>query len=77
MNSKALCLIAGLVLSTSLVACSNAPENTATPDASASPAMTKDKGDAMTKDKGDAMTKDKGDAMTKDKGDAMKAPKKP
>ncbi len=69
MNWKVSCLIACLSLSTSLVACSSAPESTnpsPSPDASApGEAM---KGDAM---KGDAM---KGGAM---KGDAMKKAPKP
>jgi hypothetical protein len=58
-NWKALALIAGLILSTTLTSCSTTP--TVTPDA------TTQQGDAM-KDKGGAM---KGDAM-KDKGGAMK-----
>jgi len=76
MNWKALCLIAGLSLTTSLTACSSSPasNNQVVPDAS--PAMSKDKaGDAMSNDKmgidkaGDAMSNDK---MGKDKaGDAM------
>jgi hypothetical protein len=84
MNSKILCLIAGLALTASLTACSgtSGSNNQIAPEAS--PAMSKDKaGDAMSKDKaGDAMSKDKaGDAMSKDKaGDAMKkspSPSKP
>jgi pentapeptide MXKDX repeat protein len=70
-NWKALALIAGLILSTTLTACSTTP--TAPPDATQQgDAMKGDamKGDAM---KGDAMKGDamKGDAM-KDKGGAMK-----
>ncbi|WP_375475626.1 hypothetical protein [uncultured Nostoc sp.] len=72
MNWKTLSLIAGLILTTSLTACSSSPasKNQIAPEAS--PAMSKDKaGDAMGKDKaGGAMGKD---AMGKDKaGDAMK-----
>jgi pentapeptide MXKDX repeat protein len=69
-NWKALALIAGLILSTTLTACSTTP--TAPPDATQQgDAMKGDamKGDAM-KDKGGAM---KGDAM-KDKGDAKPTP---
>jgi ABC-type uncharacterized transport system auxiliary subunit len=57
MNSKILCLIAGLALTASLSACSGtkATNNQISPETS--PAMSKDKaGDAMGKDKaGDAM----------------------
>jgi pentapeptide MXKDX repeat protein len=74
-NWKALALIAGLILSTTLTACSTTP--TAPPDATQQgDAMKGDamKGDAM---KGDAM-KDKGGAMKgdamKDKGDAKPTP---
>ncbi|MBN3898282.1 MAG: hypothetical protein HWQ41_24305 [Nostoc sp. NOS(2021)] len=78
MNWKTLSLIAGLILTTSLTACSSTPETNNQIAPEASPGMSKDKaGDAMSKDKaGDAMSKDKaGDAMSKDKaGDAMKSP---
>lgn len=76
MNWKTLFLIAGLILTTSLTACSGTPATNNQVAPEASPAMSKDKtGDAMSKDKaGDAMGKDKaGGAMGKDKaGDAMK-----
>ncbi|MEH1768572.1 hypothetical protein [Nostoc sp.] len=77
MNWKILSLIAGLILTTSLTACSSSPASNNQISPNASPAMSKDKAgdamgkDAMGKDKaGDAMGKD---AMGKDKaGDAMK-----
>ncbi|MEH2283994.1 MAG: hypothetical protein V7K90_22160 [Nostoc sp.] len=77
MNWKTLSLIAGLILTTSLTACSSSPASNNQIAPEASPAMSKDKaGDAMGKDAmgKDAMGKDKaGDAMSKDKaGDAMK-----
>ncbi len=83
MNSKILCLIAGLTLSASLTACSSNPasNNQVAPDAANT--STTQPGDAMSKDKaGDAMSKDHaGDAMSKDHpGGAMKqspAPSKP
>ncbi|MEH1852457.1 MAG: hypothetical protein V7L11_12400 [Nostoc sp.] len=76
MNWKILSLIAGLILTTSLTACSSSPASNNQISPNASPAMSKDKAgdamgkDAMGKDKaGDAMGKD---AMGKDKaGDAM------
>ncbi len=71
MNSKILCLIAGLIFAASLTACSNSPASNNQTAPETSPAMSKDKA-------GDAMS---GDAMGKDKaGDAMKqtpAPSKP
>ncbi|MHC5599954.1 MAG: hypothetical protein ACYTXC_29175 [Nostoc sp.] len=68
MNWKTLSLIAGLILTTSLTACSSSPASNNQIAPEASPAMGKD---AMGKDKaGGAMGKD---AMGKDKaGDAMK-----
>ncbi|MEH1785507.1 hypothetical protein [Nostoc sp.] len=65
MNWKTLSLIAGLILTTSLTACSSSPASNNQIAPEASPAMSKDKaGDAMGKD---AMGKDKaGDAMGKD-----------
>ena len=82
MNWKTLSLIAGLILTTSLTACSSSPASNNQIAPEASPAMSKDKGgDAMGKDAmgKDAMGKDKvgdvmgKDAMGKDKaGDAMK-----
>ena len=85
MNWKTLSLIAGLILTTSLTACSSNPASNNQIAPEATPAMSKDKAgdamgkDAMGKDKaGDAMSKDKAggamgkDAMGKDKaGDAM------
>ncbi|MEH1848440.1 MAG: hypothetical protein V7L25_26535 [Nostoc sp.] len=80
MNWKTLSLIAGLILTTSLTACSSTPATNNQVAPEASPAMSKDKaGDTMGKDKAgdamgkDAMGKDKaGDAMSKDKaGGAM------
>ena len=76
MNWKTLSLIAGLILTTSLTACSSSPASNNQIAPEASPAMSKDKaGDAMGKD---AMGKDKAggamgkDAMGKDKaGGAM------
>lgn len=70
MNWKLITLAAGLILTTSLTACSTKPENS-TNQVSPSPA-----GDAMSAPSGDAMKKDgdamkNGDAMKKD-GDAMK-----
>jgi pentapeptide MXKDX repeat protein len=81
MNWKVLAVIAGLLLSTNLIACSTS--QTVPADAMKGDSMKKDgdamKGDSMKKDgdamKGDSMKKDgdamKGDSMKKD-GDAMK-----
>jgi pentapeptide MXKDX repeat protein len=77
MNWKTLSLIAGLILTTSLTACSSSPASNNQIAPEASPAMSKDKaGDAMGKDAmgKDAMGKDAmgKDAMGKDKaGGAM------
>jgi len=72
MNWKALCLIAGLGLTTSLTACSSSPASNNQIVPEASPAMSKDKaGSAMSNDK---MSKDKaGSAMSNDKMSKDKA----